>query len=115
MLKENKLSRFYYGWVVIGIVFLTLLVSAGISSFPSVLIQSLEKSSAGREHPFQESFPFVFYYMALLVRSRPRCWLNSEFGEQWFCYYTHVDLIRAHAVHNGSLAADAVVGSAGRT
>lgn len=43
MLKENKLSKFYYGWVVIGIVFLTLLVSAGISSFPSVLIQSLEK------------------------------------------------------------------------
>lgn len=43
MLQENKLSKFYYGWVVIGIVFLTLLVSAGISSFPSVLIQSLEK------------------------------------------------------------------------
>lgn len=43
MLQENKISKFYYGWVVIGIVFLTLLVSAGISSFPSVLIQSLEK------------------------------------------------------------------------
>ena len=42
MLQERKLSQFYYGWVVIFIVFLTLLVSAGISSFPSVLIQSLE-------------------------------------------------------------------------
>ncbi|MBP1965987.1 MFS transporter [Paenibacillus aceris] len=42
-MKERKLSKFYYGWIVIGIVFLTLLISAGISSFPSVLIQSLEK------------------------------------------------------------------------
>ncbi|MDR6881242.1 MFS transporter [Bacillus sp. 3255] len=43
MLQEQPKSKFYYGWFVIGIVFLTLLVSAGISSFPSVLIQSLEK------------------------------------------------------------------------
>ncbi|KQX49000.1 MFS transporter [Paenibacillus sp. Root444D2] len=43
MLKEQKVSKLHYGWVVIFIVFLTLLVSAGISSFPSVLIQSLEK------------------------------------------------------------------------
>jgi MFS family permease len=33
----------YYGWVVIGIVFLTLLVSAAINSLPSVLMLSLEE------------------------------------------------------------------------
>jgi MFS family permease len=43
MQKEQQSSKFYYGWVVIFIVFLTLLVSAAISSFPSILIQSLEQ------------------------------------------------------------------------
>ncbi|NHN34049.1 MFS transporter [Paenibacillus agricola] len=43
MPNVQKASKFYYGWVVIAIVFLTLLVSAAISTFPSVLMQSLEK------------------------------------------------------------------------
>jgi len=43
MPKENQASTFYYGWVVVAIVFLTLLVSAAISSVPSVLMLSLEK------------------------------------------------------------------------
>ncbi|RAP73597.1 MFS transporter [Paenibacillus montanisoli] len=36
-------SRLYYGWVVVGIVFLTLLVSAAINSVPSVLMLPLEQ------------------------------------------------------------------------
>ncbi|MGG1551329.1 MFS transporter [Paenibacillus ferrarius] len=38
-----RVSRFYYGWKIVLIVFLTLIVSAAISSFPSVLMQSLER------------------------------------------------------------------------
>ncbi|MGG1516910.1 MFS transporter [Paenibacillus oryzisoli] len=38
-----RVSRLYYGWKIVLIVFLTLIVSAAISSFPSVLMQSLER------------------------------------------------------------------------
>ncbi|REK71732.1 MFS transporter [Paenibacillus paeoniae] len=38
----QRTSRFYYGWVVVGVVFITLLVSAAINSLPSVLMLSLE-------------------------------------------------------------------------
>jgi len=34
--------RFYYGWVVVGVVFLALLVSAGVRAAPAVLINPLE-------------------------------------------------------------------------
>jgi MFS family permease len=40
--KEFYFSRFHYGWIVIAIVFLTLLVSAGVRSTPSVIILPLE-------------------------------------------------------------------------
>jgi MFS family permease len=43
MIKERPASTFYYGWIVVAITFLTLLVSAAISSVPSVLMLSLEK------------------------------------------------------------------------
>ncbi|QWU13904.1 Sugar phosphate permease [Paenibacillus sophorae] len=39
----NKAPRWYYGWTVVAIVFLVLLVSAGISSIPSVLMLQFEK------------------------------------------------------------------------
>ncbi|MFC5649183.1 MFS transporter [Paenibacillus solisilvae] len=42
-MKKQSSSKLYYGWVVVAIVFLTLLVSAAISSVPSVLMQPLEK------------------------------------------------------------------------
>ena len=35
-------GRFYYGWVVVGVVFLALLVSAGVRAAPTVLINPLE-------------------------------------------------------------------------
>ncbi|WP_091223264.1 MFS transporter [Paenibacillus sp. BC26] len=42
-MRGMKSSRLYYGWIVVGIVFLTLLVSAAINSVPSVLMLPLEK------------------------------------------------------------------------
>ena len=35
-------GRFYYGWVVVWVVFLALLVSAGVRAAPTVLINPLE-------------------------------------------------------------------------
>ena len=35
-------SRLYYGWVVVAVVFLALLVSAGVRAAPAVLINPLE-------------------------------------------------------------------------
>lgn len=41
-LAQRVASRFHYGWVVVGLVFLTLLASAGVRATPSVLIVPLE-------------------------------------------------------------------------
>ena len=35
-------NRLYYGWVVVAVTFVTLLVSAGVRSAPGVLIHPLE-------------------------------------------------------------------------
>jgi MFS family permease len=43
MQETSKTSKVYYGWFVVGIAFLVLLVSAGINSIPSILMQPLEK------------------------------------------------------------------------
>ncbi|GGG54632.1 MFS transporter [Paenibacillus radicis (ex Gao et al. 2016)] len=43
MTNLQRTSRFYYGWIIVGIVFATLLISAAISSVPSVLMLPLEK------------------------------------------------------------------------
>ncbi|RXZ81641.1 MFS transporter [Paenibacillaceae bacterium] len=43
MLINYRNSRFYYGWIVVAIGFLTLVVAAAISSVPSVLMLSLEQ------------------------------------------------------------------------
>src|SRR5262249_8256848 len=37
-------NRFYYGWIVVGAVFLTLLATSGIRAAPSVLIVPLERA-----------------------------------------------------------------------
>ncbi len=36
-------TKFHYGWVVVGITFVTLLVAAGLRSGPAVLIVPLEQ------------------------------------------------------------------------
>ncbi|MGP7818049.1 MFS transporter [Niallia sp. 01092] len=38
-----KSTKFYYGWVVVAITFITLLISAGIRSMPSILILPFEE------------------------------------------------------------------------
>ncbi|MBW7457485.1 MFS transporter, partial [Paenibacillus sepulcri] len=43
MTEAAKASKLYYGWIVVLIAFLALLVSAGINSIPSVLMLSFEK------------------------------------------------------------------------
>ncbi|QGQ96454.1 MFS transporter [Paenibacillus psychroresistens] len=43
MQETSKASKVYYGWFVVGIAFLVLLVSAGINSVPSILMLPLEK------------------------------------------------------------------------
>ncbi len=43
MVKKQWQGRFHYGWIVVGITFLTLIITAGIRSTPSVLIVPLEK------------------------------------------------------------------------
>ncbi|MFD0675424.1 MULTISPECIES: MFS transporter [unclassified Paenibacillus] len=43
MQASMKSSRIYYGWVVVLIAFVTLLVSAGIRSMPSILMLPFEK------------------------------------------------------------------------
>ncbi|RAV21412.1 MFS transporter [Paenibacillus contaminans] len=43
MRNERQASTIYYGWIVVSIVFLTLLVSAAISTVPSVLMIPLEQ------------------------------------------------------------------------
>ncbi|MEK8126799.1 MFS transporter [Paenibacillus filicis] len=43
MPQERPSSSFYYGWIIVSIAFLTLLLSAAISSVPSVLMQTWEQ------------------------------------------------------------------------
>ncbi|MNB65238.1 putative MFS-type transporter YhjX [compost metagenome] len=43
MRTTDRTPRWYYGWTVVAIVFLVLLVSAGISSIPSVLMLQFER------------------------------------------------------------------------
>jgi MFS family permease len=40
--RELLNGRFYYGWVVVGVTFVALLVSAGVRSAPGVLVHPLE-------------------------------------------------------------------------
>lgn len=42
-MREARRGNLYYGWVVVGVVFLALLVSAGIRAAPTVLINPLEE------------------------------------------------------------------------
>ncbi len=42
MIAKLAGGRLYYGWIIVGITFLTLLTTAGIRSVPGVLIVPLE-------------------------------------------------------------------------
>src|SRR5689334_17960391 len=43
MFQRNSARSFHYAWVVAGITFLVLIVSAGVRSTPSVLVVPLEE------------------------------------------------------------------------
>lgn len=57
MRNINLAPRWYYGWTVVSIVFLVLLVSAAISSIPSVLMLQFEENSAGAAPPYPARCP----------------------------------------------------------
>lgn len=40
--KPSRRSRLYYGWIVVAVTFLTIVVSAGVRSAPGVLVHPLE-------------------------------------------------------------------------
>jgi hypothetical protein len=74
----------YYGWVVVGVVFVALLVSAGVRAAPTVLVNPL-KTELGRSRAtisiglplYALSGPvsgrLMAAIMALLARWRPAC------------------------------------------
>ena len=41
-MRKALSGRLYYGWVVVGVIFLALLVSAGVRAAPAVLINPLD-------------------------------------------------------------------------
>ncbi|HVF00610.1 MAG TPA: hypothetical protein VNA27_04630 [Rubrobacteraceae bacterium] len=45
-------GRLYYGWVVVGVVFLALLVSARVRAAPAVLISPLEDELGWGRRPY---------------------------------------------------------------
>ena len=74
----------YYGWVVVGVVFVALLVSAGVRTAPNALVNTLE-TELGRSRAtisiglllYRLSRPvsgwLMAAIMALLARWRPAC------------------------------------------
>src|SRR5579859_3891922 len=43
VIAVGRIRRLHYGWIVVGVTFLTLLAAAGIRSTPGVLIVPLEQ------------------------------------------------------------------------
>jgi sugar phosphate permease len=73
-------GRIHYGWIVVGITFVSLLVSAGVRSAPSVLIHPLEVDPALRWQRDAISF-FISVGLLIFGASAPvGGWLISTFG-----------------------------------
>lgn len=73
-------GRFYYGWVVVGVVFLALLVSAGVRAAPAVLINPLEEELGwGRATiSFAVSIGLLLYGLAGPAAG----WLMDRYGSK---------------------------------
>ena len=71
-------GRLYYGWVVVGVVFLALLISAGVRAAPAVLINPLEDELGwGRAAvSFAVSIGLLLYGLSGPVAG----WLMDRFG-----------------------------------
>lgn len=73
-------GRVFYGWIVVGVTFLSLLVSAGVRSAPSVLIYPLETDPALLWRRDAISF-FISIGLFIFGASAPvGGWLISRFG-----------------------------------
>ena len=64
-------ERLYYGWVVVGVVFVALLVSAGVRAAPTVLVNLLETELGGSRATI--SFGLLLYGLSA-DRSRRGSW-----------------------------------------
>ena len=71
-------GRFYYGWVVVAVVFLALLVSAGVRAAPAVLINPLESELGWSRAAisFAVSIGLLLYGLSGPVAG----WLMDRFG-----------------------------------
>src|ERR687884_306915 len=78
LLKRVLRERLYYGWVVVAVVFLALLVSAGVRAAPAVLINPLETELGwGRAAiSFAASVGLLLYGLSGPVAG----WLMDRFG-----------------------------------
>ena len=71
-------GRVYYGWIVVGVTFATLLVSAGIRSAPSVLIHPLETELGWQRDAI--SFTISIGLLIFGASAPLGGWLISNFG-----------------------------------
>ena len=78
LLQRELRNRLYYGWVVVAVVFLALLVSAGVRAAPAVLINPLETEFGwGRAAiSFAASVGLLLYGLSGPVAG----WLMDRFG-----------------------------------
>ena len=78
LLQRELRNRLYYGWVVVAVVFLALLVSAGVRAAPAVLINPLETEFGwGRGAiSFAASVGLLLYGLSGPVAG----WLMDRFG-----------------------------------
>ena len=93
-------GRFYYGWVVVAVVFLALLVSAGVRAAPTVLINPLETElgGAGRRSPSPSRSGLLLYGFSGPVAG----WLMDRFGP------TRVTLVGLVLIGGSTLAGAAM-------
>ena len=71
-------KRLYYGWIVVGVVFVALLVSAGVRAAPTVLVNPLETELGWSRATisFAVSIGLLLYGLSGPVAG----WLMDRFG-----------------------------------
>src|SRR5215212_7887663 len=100
LLKRVLRERLYYGWVVVAVVFLALLVSAGVRAAPAVLINPLETELGwGRAAiSFAASVGLFLYGLSGPVAG----WLMDRFGP------TRITLVGLALIGGSTLAGAAM-------
>jgi sugar phosphate permease len=100
LLKRVLRERLYYGWVVVAVVFLALLVSAGVRAAPAVLINPLETELGwGRAAiSFAASVGLLLYGLSGPVAG----WLMDRFGP------TRITLVGLALIGGSTLAGAAM-------